>query len=66
MSGATRDFQLGDLLSVTAGRVLSPRGPDGIFDLLSWMTGERLYFQLARVAVEAGGPCSRSTPAWPR
>lgn len=59
----TREFHLGDLLSVTAGRILSPSGPDGIFALLSWMTGERLYpFQLARVAAEARVPLLAQHP----
>ena len=63
MSIETREFRLGDLLSVTAGGILSPSGPDGIFALLSWMTGEQLYpFQLARVAAEARGPLLAQHP----
>lgn len=38
-----REFHLGDLLSVTDGHLLSPRKMEGVSDLLSYMTGERLW-----------------------
>lgn len=35
---ATREFHLGDILSVTTGRLVSPRHLTGVFDLMEWMT----------------------------
>lgn len=50
----TKDFHLGDILSVTTGRLCSPRHMDGIYDILNWMTGESLFtHQLPRVMREA-------------
>jgi len=52
---ATKDFHLGDILSVTTGHLVSPRHMEGVYDILNWMTGEILYtHQLPRVAREAG------------
>ena len=51
---ASRDFHLGDILSVTTDRLLSPRLIDGVYDILSYMTGESVYtHQLQRIAREA-------------
>jgi hypothetical protein len=36
----TRAFHLGDILSVTTGCLVSPRGIAGVCDILNWMTGE--------------------------
>ena len=50
----TKDFHLGDILSVTHDRLLSPRMMEGVYDILNWMTGEQLFtHQLPRVAKEA-------------
>lgn len=50
----TRDFHLGDILSVTTGRLVSPRLIEGVYDILNWMTGENLFtHQLPRVGREA-------------
>lgn len=50
----TKNFHLGDILSVTAGPLVSPRHIEGVYDILGWMTGESLYtHQLPRVANEA-------------
>jgi hypothetical protein len=58
---AEREFDLGDVLSVTTGVLLCPvtgsrRHPiDGVYDILNYMTGESLYtHQLPRVCKEAG------------
>lgn len=52
--GATRDFHLGDILSVTTGRLVSPRHIDGVYDILNFMSGDSLFtHQLPRVADEA-------------
>jgi len=38
-----RKFHLGDVLTVTTGRLLSLRGVDGLYDILNYMTGDELY-----------------------
>ena len=44
-------FDLGDVLSITAGPLVSTRGMDGIYDILNYMTGENLFtHQLPRAA----------------
>jgi hypothetical protein len=49
----TRRFHLGDILSVTSGRFLSPDGIDGVYRILNWMTGESLFtHQLPRASRE--------------
>ncbi len=50
----TKDFHLGDILSVTTDRLVSPRHIGGVYDILGWMTGESLFtHQLPRVSDEA-------------
>lgn len=50
----TKQFHLGDILSVTTGRLVSPRHMSGIYDILNWMTSESLFtHQLSRVSREA-------------
>jgi hypothetical protein len=49
----TRDFDLGDILSVTDGALVSPRHIDGVYDILGYMTGESLMtHQLPRCSRE--------------
>jgi hypothetical protein len=44
-------FHLGDLLTVTSGRLLSPTKMDGCYKILNYMTGESLFtHQLPRAA----------------
>ena len=40
---ATKQFHLGDILSITTGRLVSPRHIDGVYDILGFMTGESLF-----------------------
>ena len=48
-----KEFSLGDVLSITTGRLLSERRMDGIYDILNWMTGDNLFtHQLPRAAKE--------------
>lgn len=35
-----REFHLGDILSITTGRLLSPSGVDGVYRLLHFLTGD--------------------------
>jgi hypothetical protein len=49
----TRDFHIGDILSITNGKLVSPRHVDGVYDILGWMTGEDLMnHQLPRASRE--------------
>lgn len=51
MTETVRDFHLGDLLTVTTGHLLSPRGVDGLYDIIDFVTGVPHYtHQLPRGA----------------
>lgn len=39
----TRRFDLADILSITTGRLVSPRLMEGVYEILSFMTGEPLF-----------------------
>jgi hypothetical protein len=59
----TRDFHLGDILSVTTGLLVSPRHIDGVYDVLNWMTGDSLFtHQLPRAGEECKGPLLAQHP----
>lgn len=59
----TRDFHLGDILSVTTGLLVSPRHVDGVGDILTWMTGDSLFIhQLPRAGEECKGPLLAQHP----
>lgn len=48
-----REFDLGDVLSVTTGCLLSPRHMAGVYDILNFMTGDNLFtHQLPRASRE--------------
>lgn len=50
---ATQRFHLGDILTITTGRLVSPRGMDAVYDVLNWMTGDDLFtHQLPRAMDE--------------
>lgn len=57
MTGGTRDFHIGDILSVTTGHLVSPRHMEGVSDLLSWMTDDNLF---AHQLIRAHGECAPS------
>lgn len=51
--GDTKTFHIGDILTVTTGRLVSPRRVEGAYDILGWMTGESLFtHQLPRASRE--------------
>lgn len=59
----TKEFHIGDILSVTTGRLVSPRHVDGVYDLLSWMTAEPVWtHQLPRVANECAPSLRQQFP----
>lgn len=48
-------FELGDVLTITTGRLVARRGMDAVYDILNYMTDDELYtHQLPR----AGRECS--------
>lgn len=50
---ATKDFHIGDILSITTGCLVSPDHIGGVYRILDWMTGEALMtHQLPRVSRE--------------
>ena len=49
----SREFHLGDILSITTGRLVSPRHVEGIYDILNFMTRDNLFtHQLPRACDE--------------
>ena len=49
----TKTFHLGELLSVTTGVLMSPKGIGGVYDILNWMSSDDLFtHQLPRVCDE--------------
>ena len=51
----TRDFALADILTMTTGRLLSPRGVEAVYDLGNYMTADYLMtHQLPRAADTCG------------
>lgn len=59
----TRDFHLGDVLSITTDRLVSPRRMDGVYDILGYLTGESLFtHQLPRAARECAPELLRQFP----
>jgi hypothetical protein len=59
----TRAFHLGDILSITTGRLVSPRHIDGVYDILNFMTGDNLFtHQLPRASRECEGPLLAQHP----
>ncbi len=48
-----REFDLGDILSITTGRLVSPRHMQGVYDILNFMTDDDLFtHQLPRAGEE--------------
>lgn len=60
---AKRAFHLGDVLTITTGRLVSPRHVSGIYDILNFMTGDDLFtHQLPRAMEECQGPLLKQHP----
>lgn len=59
----TRAFHLGDILTITTGRLVSPDHVAGIYKILDWMTGDQLMtHQLPRGMDECSGPLLKQHP----
>jgi hypothetical protein len=49
----TQTFHIGDILTITTGRLVSPSHIDGVYKICDWMTGESNFtHQLPRVSRE--------------
>lgn len=58
-----RDFGIDDVLTVTTGRLVSRRHMEGAYDILGYMTGERLFtHQLPRAADQVRPEILRQHP----
>lgn len=63
MTDETRDFHIGDIISVTDGHLVSPTHVSGVHALLDWMTGDTLFtHQLPRAAEECEPDLRRQHP----
>jgi hypothetical protein len=59
----SRSFHLGDVLSVTTGKLVSPRLIEGVYDILNYMTGDSLFtHQLPRASRECAPWLLRQHP----
>ncbi|MCC5574523.1 hypothetical protein IMZ11_02570 [Microtetraspora sp. AC03309] len=59
----TRDFHLGDILTIITECLVTPNGVDGIYQILNWMTGDNLFtHQLPRAARECAPDLLRQHP----
>lgn len=56
---ASKQFSLGDVLTVATGRLLTRRGMSGVYDILNFMTGDDLYTHQIPRALEECGPHMR-------
>lgn len=57
-------FHIGDVLTVTTGRLLSPTHMEGVYRILNYLTGDSLYtHQLPRAAKEVLPWVERQIPA---
>lgn len=59
----TKEFHIGDILSITTGRLVSPRHIGGVYEILGWMVSEDLMtHQLPRVGRECEPNLRRQHP----
>lgn len=59
----TRHFHIGDVLSITTGKLVSPRHISGVYDILNYMTGDSLFtHQLPRAWRECQEPLMAQHP----
>jgi hypothetical protein len=59
----TKAFHVGDILTITTGRLVSPRHVDGIYDICNFMTGDNLFtHQLPRAMDECAPSLRKQFP----
>src|ERR1043165_2185200 len=52
----TKPFHLGDVLSITTGKLVSPRLMQGVYEILSFMTGDSIFTHQIGRAMKACVP----------
>ena len=58
-----KPFHIGDVLTITTGKLVSPRLMDGAYEILNYMTGDNLFtHQLPRAAKECAPWLLRQHP----
>jgi hypothetical protein len=63
MVDPTRTFHLGDILTITTGRLVSPTHMQGVHEILDFLTGDTLFtHQLPRACDEAQPELLRQHP----
>lgn len=59
----SKAFHIGDILSITTGRLVSPRHMEGVYEILNYMTGDNLFtHQLPRASNECKPHLLRQHP----
>ena len=59
----TKQFHIGDILSITTGRLVSPDHIGGVYNILNWMTGDSLFtHQLPRASDECAPTLREAFP----
>jgi hypothetical protein len=59
----SKQFHLGDVISITTGCLMSPRHIEGVYDILNFMTRDNLFtHQLGRAAEECKPHLLRQHP----
>lgn len=59
----TKLFHIGDVLTITSGKLVSPDHIGGVYNICGWMTGESLFtHQLPRVSREIEEPLRSQLP----
>ncbi len=53
---ATRHFHIGDILSITGEKLVSPRLIEGVYDICNFMTGDSLFTHQLPRAHDVCGP----------
>lgn len=56
MSNPPRHFPLADILTMTTGRLLSPRRMEAVYNIANWMTGDNLMTHQLPRAADICGP----------
>lgn len=61
---STKHFHVGDVLSVTTDKLLSPNGMGGVYDILEYLTNAAVFrHQVPRILQEAGPHLRAQFPA---
>lgn len=59
----TKTFHIGDVLSITSGKLVSPNHIGGVYEICDWMTGDsNMTHQLPRVSREIEPELRRQHP----